>query len=365
MKKFYKIFMTAVVFLFITSTIFISCSKEMEIKEPTKEEKEAGWRYFKAIGFKLHRPAFFDTYGDNVNADSSVGEEDKKTDEVVYKVYLYEFASDELNEKYDAIVSDKELNRGQKIEKIQKEVDPYLKPIYKLVVLRTPLIGTKTLAELTGLPNNEVIRKTKEFTQVLAIADFNAEDLSEEAAEIYKDMISQVKPIIPTIQCTDPISAEAAMMKNVKGLTFETIDLEGNKITSDILAKYDVTMINIWATWCPPCRAELPEIGKLYEAFKDKGCNIIGITGDVSPDAQDALPTAKELISKADCNYTVVQYNDTLKPILDNLSAWPTTIFVDKKGNIIASSVNDIIIGSRDLAEFTEAMEKALKAVGK
>lgn len=365
MKKFYKIFMTAVVFLFITSTIFISCSKEVEIKEPTKEEKEAGWRYFKAIGFKLHRPAFFDTYGDNVNADSSVGEEDKKTDEVVYKVYLYEFASDELNEKYDAIVSDKELNRGQKIEKIQKEVDPYLKPIYKLVVLRTPLIGTKTLAEITGLPNNEVIRKTKEFTQVLAIADFNAEGLSEKAAEIYKDMISQVKPIIPTIQCTDPISAEAAMMKNVKGLTFETIDLEGNKITSDILAKYDVTMINIWATWCPPCRAELPEIGKLYEAFKDKGCNIIGITGDVSPDAQDALPTAKELISKADCNYTVVQYNDTLKPILDNLSAWPTTIFVDKKGNIIASSVNDIIIGSRDLAEFTEAMEKALKAVGK
>ena len=227
------------------------------------------------------------------------------------------------------------------------------------------MIGTKTLAELTGLPNNEVIRKTKEFTQVLAIADFNAEGLSEKAAEIYKDMISQVKPIIPTIQCTDPISAEAAMMKNVKGLTFDTIDLEGNKITSDILAKYDVTMINIWATWCPPCRAELPEIGKLYEAFKDKGCNIIGITGDVSPDAQDALPTAKELISKADCNYTVVQYNDTLKPILDNLSAWPTTIFVDKKGNIIASSVNDIIIGSRDLAEFTEAMEKALKAVGK
>ena len=365
MKKFYKIFMTAVVFLFITSTMFISCSKKVEIEELTKEEREAGWRSFKAIGFKLHRPAFFDTYVENVNADSSVGEEDKRTDEVIYKVYLYEFASDELNEKYDEIVSNKELSREQKIEKIQKEVDPYLKPIYKLVVLRTPLIGTKTLAELTGLPNNEVIRKTKEFTQVLAIADFNAEGLSEKAAEIYKDMISQVKPIIPTIQCTDPISAEAAMMKNVKGLTFDTIDLEGNKITSDILAKYDVTMINIWATWCPPCRAELPEIGKLYEAFKDKGCNIIGITGDVSPDAQDALPTAKELISKADCKYTVVQYNDTLKPILDNLAAWPTTIFVDKKGNIIASSVNDIIIGSRDLAEFTEAMEKALKAVGK
>ncbi|EGC78096.1 TlpA family protein disulfide reductase [Treponema denticola] len=365
MKKFYKIFIVAVVFSLVASAAFAGGSKETGIKELTKKEKEAGWRYFKPIGFKLHRPAFFDTYRDNVNADSSVGEEDKKTDEVVYKVYLYEFASDELNEKYDAIVSNKQLSRDQKIEKINKEVNPYLKPIYKLVVLRTPLIGKKTLAELTGLPNNEVIRKTKEFTQVLAIADFNAEGLSEKAAEIYKDMISQVRPIIPTIQCTDPISAEAAMIKNVKGLTFNTVDLEGNKITSDILAKYDVTMINIWATWCPPCRAELPEIAKLYEAFKDKGCNIIGITGDVSPDEQDALPTAKELISKAGCKYTVVQYNDTLKPILDNLAAWPTTIFVDKKGNIIASSVNDIIIGSRDLAEFTEAMKKALKAVGK
>lgn len=365
MKRFYKIFTAAIVFLLITSAVFISCSKEVEIKEPTKEEKEAGWRYFKPIGFKLHRPSFFDTYGDNINADSSVGEEDKKTDEVIYKVYLYEFFSDELAEKYDSIVSNKELNRAQKFEMIEKEINPNLKPIYKLVVLRTPLIGKKTLAELTGLPNNEVIRKTKNFTHVLAIADFNAEGLSEKSAKIYEEMISQVRPIIPTIQCTDPISAEAAMIKSVKGLTFDTIDLEGNKVTSDILSKYDVTMINVWATWCPPCRAELPEIAKLYEAFKDKGCNIIGLTGDVSPDAQDALPTAKELISKAGCKYTVVQYNDTLKSILSNLSAWPTTIFVDKKGNIIASSVNDIIIGSRDLAEFTEAMEKALKAVGK
>ncbi|UTC67454.1 MULTISPECIES: TlpA disulfide reductase family protein [unclassified Treponema] len=365
MKKFYKIFTAAVVFLLVASAAYAGGSKEIGIKEPTEKEKEAGWRYFKHIGFKLHRPAFFDTYGDNVNADSSVGEEDKKTDEVIYKVYLYEFTSDELNEKYDAIVNDKKLSREQKIERITKEVDPNLKPIYKLVVLRTPLIGKKTLAELTGLPNNEVIRETKDFTQILAIADFNADGLSEKSAKIYKEMISQVKPIIPTIHCTDPISAESGMIKSVKGLTFNTIDLEGKKVTSSILSKYDVTMINIWATWCPPCRAELPEIAKLYEAFKDKGCNIIGLTGDVSPQEQDALAKAKELTSKAGCKYTVVQYNDTFKTLRNNLAAWPTTIFVDKKGNIIASSVNDIIVGSRDLAEFTEAMEKALKAVGK
>lgn len=367
MKKCYKIITAAVIFFIITAAVFAGGSKEASSKEfeLTDAQKKEGWRFFKPIGFKLHRPAFFDTYKDNVNADSRVGEEDKKTDEVVYKVYLYEFASDELNEKYDAIVNNKQLSRDQKIEMIEKEIDPNLKPIYKLVVLRTPLIGKKTLAELTGLPNNEVIRRTKNFTQVLAIADFNAEGLSEKSAKIYEEMISQVRPMIPTIQCTDPVSAEAAMVKSIKGLTFDTIDLEGNKVTSDILSKYDVTMINIWATWCPPCRAELPEIAKLYEAFKDKGCNVIGITGDVSPEKQDALETAKKLITDAGCKYTIVQYNDTLKMLLNNLKAWPTTIFVDKKGNIIASSVNDIIIGSRDLDEFTEAMEKALKAVKK
>lgn len=365
MKKTYKFFVVFVVFSLISAVLFAGGSKENGIVELSEAEKAAGWRYIKPIGFKLQRPAFFDTYGDYVNTDPSVGEEDKKTDEVIYKVYLYEFFSDELAEKYDAIVNDKQLSRDQKIEMIQKEIDPNLKPIYKLVVLRTPLIGSKTLAELTGLPNNEVIRETKDFTQVLAIADFNPEGLSEASAKIYGEMVAQVRPIIPSITCTDPISAEAEMIASVKGLTFDTIDLEGKKVTADILKDYDVTMINVWATWCGPCRAELPEIAKLYENFKERGCNVIGITGDVSPNEQKALETAKKLIADAGCKYTVLQYNDTLKTILKQLIAWPTTIFVDKKGNIIASSPDDVIIGSRDLEQFTEAMEKALKAVKK
>lgn len=365
MKKNYKFFVSFIVFSLIVAVLFAGGTKENEIIELSETEKAEGWRYFKPIGFKLHRPAFFDTYGDYVNADSSVGEEDRKTDEVVYKVYLYEFFSDELAEKYVEIVNNKTLSRDQKIELIEKEIDPNLKPIYKLVVLRTPLIGTKPLEELTGLPHNEVIRKTKKFTQVLAIADFKPDGLSEASAKIYEEMIGQVRPMIPSITCTDPISAEAAMIAAVKDLTFDTIDLDGNKVTGNILKDYDVTMINIWATWCGPCRRELPEIAKLYDAFKDKGCNVIGITGDVSPKDQNALGTAKKLISDAGVQYTVLQNNDTLNIILNQVTAWPTTIFVDKKGNIIAASPDDIIIGSRELNEFTEAMEKALKAVKK
>ncbi len=364
MKKNYKFFVVFVVFSLISAVLFAGGGKEKAF-EISDEEKAEGWDYFKPIGFKLHLPAFFDTYKDNINEDTSVGMEDKKTDEVVYKVYLYEFFSDELAEKFGEIINNKSLNSEQKWEMIDKEINPNLKPIYKLVVLRTPLIGNQTLEELTGLPNNEVIRKTEQFTQVLAIADFDPEGLSEKSAKIYEEMISQVRPMIPSITCTDPISAEAEMIAAITGLNFDTIDLYGNKVTGDILKDYDVTMINIWATWCVPCKKELPEIAKLYEDFKDKGCNVIGVTFDISPSEQNSLETAKKIISDAGCKYTVLQNNDTLNVLLKGIQALPTTIFVDKKGNIIASSVNDIIIGSKGLDQFTEAMENALKAVKK
>lgn len=364
MKKNYKFFVVFVVFSLISAVLFAGGGKEKAF-EISDEEKAEGWDYFKPIGFKLHLPAFFDTYKDNINEDFSIGEEDKVTDEVVYKVYLYEFFSDELKEKFQEILNDKKLSSEQKWEMVDKEINPNLKPIYKLVVLRTPLIGKQTLEELTGLPNNEVIRKTEQFTQVLAIADFDPEGLSEASAKIYEEMISQVRPMIPSIKCTDPISAEAEMIATITGLNFDTIDLYGNKVTGDILKDYDVTMINIWATWCGPCKKELPEIAKLYEDFKDKGCNVIGVTFDISPSEQNSLETAKKIISDAGCKYTVLQNNDTLNVLLKGIQALPTTIFVDKKGNIIASSVGDIIIGSKSLDQFTEAMENALKAVKK
>ncbi|WP_029410039.1 TlpA disulfide reductase family protein [Treponema pedis] len=360
MKKIYKILFITAVFFTLTAALFAGGTKELE---PTEEEKEAGWRYFMPIGFKLKRPAFFDAYGDNLDTNAVDGK-NEAPESPLYAAYEYKFFSDELIEIYTELINDKKLSREEKHEKFDAEIAPKIKPIYSLIVLKTPLIENKPLEEITGYPYNDVIRKTKEFTQILSIAEFNAEGLSAESAEIYKTMISQVKPIRDTITCTDPISPESVML-GIKNLKFETIDLEGGKVTSDILKNYDVTMINIWATWCPPCRAELPEIAKLYESFKDRNCNIIGITGDVSPKEQDALETAKKLIKDAGCNYTVVQNNESFKPLFRGLVAWPMTIFVDKKGNIIASSEEDLIVGSRTFEEFTEAMEKAINTVKK
>ncbi len=360
MKKNYKILLVFVVFCIASAAIFAGGSKEFELSD---KEKAEGWRYFMPIGFKLHRPAFFDTYKDNIDSEV-IGEAEDTPEEVLYSGYVYSFFPDELIEAYNAIRNNKKLSTDEKWEKIDAEIVPNLKPIYALLVLRTPLIGDKKLEDITGFPYNDIVRKTKEFTQILAIADFSTENLSEKSAEIYQEMISQVKPVRKTITCIDPKSPESVMLE-LKGLKFDTVDLDGNKVTNDILKNYDVTMINIWATWCGPCKAELPEIAKLYEIYKGKNCNIIGITGDITPSDQEPLETAKKLTQDAGCAYTILQNNDSFNSLFKGLVAWPMTIFVDKKGNIIASSKDDLIVGSRSLEQFTEAFDKALQTVKK
>ncbi len=370
MKKLSKIFIVFAVFSFVTVSLFAGGAKDSAKSkkcpkpafELTKEEKAQGWRYFQPIGFKLHRPAFFDKYKDNAD---STPEGEEKRDEVLYAAYEYGFISDELIQKYYSIVQNKELTREQKIEKINSEINAKILPVYALVTLNTKLID-KDLKEITGFPINEVIRKTKEFTQILAIAEFSPEGLSEKSAAIYKEMISEVMPIKETITCVDPISYKAPLTY-INNFEFEAIDLNGKPVTSDIFKDYDVTMVNVWATFCGYCIRELPDLEKLHQNFKDKKCNVIGVVADVSPDKQDKLDRAKQLFNKAKCTYTCVQKNDSFEPIIKharNLGI-PLTLFLDKNGNVIASDIDDIIVGSRDLETFTKAMEKALKAVQK
>lgn len=364
MKNLKKIFVTFMLLLVGMSFAFAGGKKEKEI-ELTEEQKAEGWRYFAPLGIKIKRPAFWDEFPEDNLWSDVFGEEYDAPNDPVFKAYDYSYATDavlaadeEIYQKY----LNKELTLDEAKELWDKTIPPMLKRIYGLFTLRTKIIEGKDLKEITHYPINKVLNKDKEYTQVLGMAEFNGDGLNEKEAANYKKMLSQVMPASETITCVKPKTA-SDFMRAIEGLKFDTVDLEGNRVTSDILKNYDVTMINIWATWCGPCRGELPDIAKLYEKFKDKNCNIIGITADVSPDNQGSLETAKKLTNDAGCKYTILQNNDSLKPLFKGVVAFPTTIFVDKNGNVIASSHKDIIIGGRDLEGFTEAFENALNAV--
>ena len=90
----------------------------------------------------------------------------------------------------------------------------------------------------------------------------------------------------------------------------------------------DVVMINFWATWCGPCRQEMPLLDELYGRYHRVGFNLLGV--NIDDDTERALRMVEEL----DLHFPVVF--DTRKEVsrLYNVEAMPATILVDREGNI-------------------------------
>lgn len=90
----------------------------------------------------------------------------------------------------------------------------------------------------------------------------------------------------------------------------------------------DVIMINFWATWCGPCRQEMPLLDELYRRYHRVGFNLLGVNID------DDTTRALRMVEELDLHFPVVF--DTRKEVsrLYNVEAMPATILVDREGNI-------------------------------
>ena len=121
--------------------------------------------------------------------------------------------------------------------------------------------------------------------------------------------------------------------------SFTAKDLNGNTITEDIFREKDLTVVNIWGTFCPPCIAEMPELGEWADSMPDNvqmlGL-IIDISGDEDTKHHDLAVTITE---KAGAKYTNVIANSDFNDVLKWVVGVPTTLFVDKEGAIIGSPI--------------------------
>ena len=108
---------------------------------------------------------------------------------------------------------------------------------------------------------------------------------------------------------------------------FTVTDLDGRSISSaDLRGK--VVLVNFWATWCPPCRAEIPDLIKLQDKYRDK-LVVLGISEDEIPaDEVKAFVVAQKM------NYPVVMTRPELAKIFRGVSALPTTFVISREGKI-------------------------------
>jgi peroxiredoxin len=112
---------------------------------------------------------------------------------------------------------------------------------------------------------------------------------------------------------------------------FQLKDLENTSRTLSELKGKDLTLIDFWATWCKPCTKAIPELNKIYDQYKDKGIQIIGISCDGPRSISKVGPVSHALKIKypvlKDVNSGV--FNDL------HLQVLPTLIMVDGNGKII------------------------------
>ena len=136
--------------------------------------------------------------------------------------------------------------------------------------------------------------------------------------------------------------------------SFETTDTKGNKVTEKIFADKDITMVNEWGTFCGPCINEMPELQKIYESLP-KNANLIGIVADVPEGMKDGVDNANYIEKQTGVKYTNLTLSDSLSSFAKRFYAVPSTIFVDKNGNIIG----ELVMGA-DIDAYVKNLQNVL-----
>lgn len=123
---------------------------------------------------------------------------------------------------------------------------------------------------------------------------------------------------------------------------FETVDLEGNTVTADLFGQKDLTVLNIWATFCGPCIREMPELAAWSEEMPEN-VQIIGLISDVRDAGNtDKVDYAREIVSVTGVEYTNLIANEDFDEIIKLAFSVPTTLFINKDGEL----VENIIMGA-------------------
>jgi peroxiredoxin len=89
-----------------------------------------------------------------------------------------------------------------------------------------------------------------------------------------------------------------------------------------------VVLVNFWATWCAPCRKEMPHLNRLYEKYRASGFVLLGV--NVDEDARNAT----ELATKLGLKFPVLLDTDKKTSRLYDLSAMPATVLIDRDGRV-------------------------------
>ncbi|MBQ6746417.1 MAG: TlpA family protein disulfide reductase [Bacteroidaceae bacterium] len=142
--------------------------------------------------------------------------------------------------------------------------------------------------------------------------------------------------------CCIPMWAQNAMPKvGDKVPSFTVKDANGQeKSLDDLCEGKEYIMIDFWATWCVPCRQEMPNVKEQYAKYADKGFEVIGISEDRSK------PTMDEFVEKEGIKWPVFR-DQTKIAALYGVAMIPTTFIIDAHGVVVAKDLRGDDLGAK------------------
>lgn len=159
--------------------------------------------------------------------------------------------------------------------------------------------------------------------------------------------------LAPRLVKYKPTNAIASDPKGQSAPDFALKDIDGKTVRlSDYRGK--AVVVNFWATWCPPCKTEMPWLVDLENKYRSQGLEIIGVALDEA---------SKEEIAKfahdMKLNYSVVIGDDNTADAYGSVQMLPTTFYIDRNGKIV-----ERVVGITGRGEIEDYMKEALAGKG-
>jgi thiol-disulfide isomerase/thioredoxin len=136
-------------------------------------------------------------------------------------------------------------------------------------------------------------------------------------------------------------SAPALQLKTIDGRAFNLSDYKGK-----------VMLLNFWATWCPPCRQEIPELIKYQREYRRSGLQVVGVTYP-----PESLSRVRRFARRTRMNYPIALGTKETKLLFASTETLPMTVIIDAQGNL-----SDVIEGIIYRDEFDEKVKPLLSA---
>ena len=220
-----------------------------------------------------------------------------------------------------------------------------------------------------GMMNKSTADPSGNYADYLAdTVDSNKDSFSEDELKTLTDDIETIRKIeeqIAELENDTTTSEDTDAENNSEDASpfrdFSGQDYDGNTVDESLFSNNAVTVVNFWFTGCKPCVAELSKLNELNDAIKSMGGEVVGINTETFDANKDAIKEAASILESQGAKYRnlSIDSDSAAGKYASDIMAFPTTIVVDRNGNI----VGEPMLGGIDNQDNYDTLMKQIQSV--